>query len=476
MASASLKSASVYLPLLRFERKVAKAELRWSGLGGAGRGRRSVAAWDEDALTLAVEASRTALAADKPAAVTFMSTSSPFLDRSMAGVMTEALRLDRGTMAQDVGNSRRAATTALLRAFSASRTELVAAGEKRLAQPGSTQNLNWGDGGAAAVVGPGEGVARLLGSASVNADLLDIFVSAETGLPYAAEDRFIRDEAVSEVYGPTIRTALAQAGLSGADVALAVVPEPVDGLYKALAKPCGLSAPNLCAEIVAQAGDLGAVMPLAGLALALDRATPGDKILLAGFGNGADVLVLEATATGSGAAARMLAQGAAFSSYSRFLSLCGGLTLDWGPRSEVNQKVSASTLLRHGCDMHGFIGGRDEKGNVQFPKTPIPVRPDASGPENYEDVALADVPARIVSITADRLNFTPDPPFYFGLVQFENGARLTMEFCDVEGATPEVGEDVRMRFRVKAIDRQRHFHTYFWKAAPVERPELPREA
>ncbi|MFD2580273.1 hypothetical protein ACFSTD_20200 [Novosphingobium colocasiae] len=33
-------------------------------------------------------------------------------------------------------------------------------------------------------------------------------------------------------------------------------------------------------------------------------------------------------------------------------------------------------------------------------------------------------------MTADRLNFTPDPPFDFGLVQFDNGARVLMELTD----------------------------------------------
>src|SRR5690606_25823937 len=134
-----------------------------------------------------------------------------------------------------------------------------------------------------------------------------------------------------------------------------------------------------------------------------------------------------------------LAEGAALTSYSRLLSLTGGIDLDWGPRAEVNQKVSASVLARHGREMHGFVGGRDQGGNVQFPKTPMPVNPELAQPGQYEDVILRDEPARVVSITADRLNFTPDPPFHFGLVQFDNGARVVMEHCDVEGGAQEVG-------------------------------------
>ncbi len=475
MADASLKSVAGYLPLLRFERKVARNELRWAGLGGAGRGRRAVAGWDEDALTMGVEAARTAVGETQPGSVVFASTSAPFLDRSMAGLLVEALGISPSAMAQDVGRTRRAATTALIKAFRSGESEIVVAGEKRAARPGSAQHLAWGDGAAAALVGPGDGVARLVGSATVNVDLLDVFTEAESGVPYAAEERFVRDEAVERVYAPALKAALAKAGLAGGDIALAAVPEPVDGIYKAVAKACGLKAANLCADIAAQAGDLGAAMPLFGLALALDRATPGDRILVAGFGNGADVLVFEAAGSGNGAATKALKCGAVLASYTRFLNLTGAIDLDWGPRAEVNQKVAASTLLRHGRDMHGFVGGRDRAGNVQFPKTQIPVHPDATGPESLEDVVLRDVPAKVVSITADRLNFTPDPPFHFGLVQFENGARVAMEHCDVEGRSPEVGEAVRMRFRIKAIDRQRHFRTYFWKAAPMARPDLPQE-
>jgi hydroxymethylglutaryl-CoA synthase len=474
MSQKTLLAVAGYLPLLRFDKKAARVELRWSRLGGAGKGLRAVAGWDEDALTMAVEAARL-VGADRAVRVTFASTSSAFTDRSQAGLLVDALHLDPSVQALDAANSRRAATSALIRAFDDAGDELVAAGEKRRVQPGSAQHLNWGDGAGAALVGAGTGVARLLGSASLNADLLDIYTSVARGVPYAAEDRFVRDQVVADIYTPTILRALAAAGVAAGDIALTVVPEPVGGTYRALAKACGLKAANLCEDIDARVGELGAAMPLVGLALALDRARAGDKILLAGFGNGCDVLVFEATATGTGATEATLGQGVMMTSYSRLLNLTGGIDLDWGPRSEVNQKVSASVLARHGREMHGFVGGRDTHGNVQFPKTPVPVNPAATGPEPYTDVVLQDVPGNVASITVDRLNYTPDPPFCFGLVQFENGARVVMEHCDIEGAVPAVGDAVRMRFRVKAIDRQRGFRSYFWKAAPIKRPDLSAE-
>ena len=53
--------------------------------------------------------------------------------------------------------------------------------------------------------------------------------------------------------------------------------------------------------------------------------------------------------------------------------------------------------------------------------------------------ALADEPAKVVTHTADWLMYTPSPPLYVGLVQFDVDARLLMEIVDVGPAGLEVG-------------------------------------
>jgi hydroxymethylglutaryl-CoA synthase len=471
-----VSSASAYLPLLRLDRKAAIAALSWSGLGSPRGGRRSVAGWDEDAVTMAVEAARLAIGDKPPQTVVFASTSGPFRERLQAGILVDALGLSTDTDATDVAGSRRCGIAALRHALhDRAGSVLIAAGERRASAPGSSLHVMWGDGGAATLVGD-TGCAKLIGDATLNLDLVDIYASEEHPLPYQTEERFIRDEAVERIFLPAIAAALKRAKIDASNITLAAVQEPTAGVYKAVAAKLGLKAPNLCERVSEAAGDLGAAHVLFGLALALEEAAIGDRILLAGFGSGCDVIVLELTSSGAAlsTATKSLSHGVALTNYTRFLSLSGSIDLDWGPRSELDQKVSPSVLARHGRDMHGFVGGRDKRGNVQFPKTTIPVSPQAEGPEELQDVRLTDVPARVVSVTADRLNYTPDPPFYFGLVQFENGARVSMEFRDVEGATPKVGDQLRMRFRVKSLDRKRGFRTYFWKAAPLERPLLEK--
>ncbi|PWR20939.1 3-oxoacyl-[acyl-carrier-protein] synthase III C-terminal domain-containing protein [Zavarzinia compransoris] len=471
----SVKGLGAYLPLLRLDRQAAAKALRWSGLGGPRNGRRAVAAFDEDALTVAVEAARIAVRKSGPIAkVVLATTSSPFTERAQAGLLIDALHLPAETRCLDVAGSRRAGVSALLDALLAGDggDTLIAAGENRPGQAGNALHLAWGDGGAAALVGPGDG-ARLIGHASLAHDLLDVYASPAHPTPYQSEERFIRDTAVAAVLVPAIGAALEAAAVEAAEIAAAVVHEPVSGCYKAVAAALGLKVPNLAEAVTEAAGDLGTAHVLFALGLALETAKTGDRILLAGFGSGCDALVLEVTGpvAGAGAAAAALAQGLGFADYVRFLSLSGALSLDWGPRSELEQKTSASVLERYGRDFTGFIGGRDAGGNTQFPKTRLPVAPDVeAGP--MTDVRLADETGTVVSITADRLNYCPDPPFYFGLIQFPGGARVLMEVTDIAAAPPAVGDALTMRFRVKSADRRRGFRTYFWKAAPVARPQL----
>jgi len=88
-----------YLPMLRLDRGAAAKALRFAGLGGRVAGRRTVAGWDEDALTLAVEAARGMATPDR---LVFASTSAPFFDRSQATLAASALGLPATVRTNDV--------------------------------------------------------------------------------------------------------------------------------------------------------------------------------------------------------------------------------------------------------------------------------------------------------------------------------------------------------------------------------------
>jgi uncharacterized OB-fold protein len=116
-----------------------------------------------------------------------------------------------------------------------------------------------------------------------------------------------------------------------------------------------------------------------------------------------------------------------------------------------------------------FVGGKCEScGTMQFPRTDICVNPDCGAVGTQVAEPFSNKSAKLNSYTADRLTYTPDPPTYFGMVQFDEGGRLMSDFTDIDpGATLEVGMPMKMVFRVKDYDQKRGFRRYFWKATPA---------
>ena len=129
-----------YLHRRRLSRQIVVEANAWfaPALKGLGRGERAIANWDEDPVTMAVEACRDALGLlDRSTlgALWLASTTLPFEDRQNAGIVAEALGLDSTVRTLDIAGSQRAGTSALLTAIDAvaggAGPVLVTAAEKR---------------------------------------------------------------------------------------------------------------------------------------------------------------------------------------------------------------------------------------------------------------------------------------------------------------------------------------------------------
>ena len=69
--------------------------------------------------------------------------------------------------------------------------------------------------------------------------------------------------------------------------------------------------------------------------------------------------------------------------------------------------------------------------------------------------------------TADRLTYSPDPPAYYGMIEFEDGGRWMMDFTDIDADKLDVGRADAHGVPHQGRRRQRGFRRYFWKAAPA---------
>jgi uncharacterized OB-fold protein len=351
--------------------------------------------------------------------------------------------------------------------------QLCIAADLRKAAPASEAELNYGDAAAAFLVGAGIPIARFLGAHSVTVDFVDHFRAAGVQFDYTWESRWIREEGYLKIAANGLKAGLAALDVAAGDIAHCAIAIAARGAAAAIAKQAGIAPEAVLDTLVANVGDSGAGHPSLLLASALERARPGEKILVLGFGQGIDVILLEATAALAELPPRLgvagsIARGRSDGTYLRYLFHRGILPLDRGARAEIDQKQPGTTLYRNRKGVLGLVGGRCTKtGTVQFPKSAIGVNPNDHAVGTQEDYPLADRPARIVTYTADNLTYSPDPPAYYGAVDFDGGGRISVEFADHDGFAIEVGHPVKMVFRIKAVDEMRHFTRYFWKAAPV---------
>jgi len=470
-------SFGAYIPRLRIDRAVIAAAHRWMApdLKGAAKGSRAFRSWDEDAVTMAVEAARDCLRGADPAglaALHLASTTFPYADLQSGAIVAGALRLPTGIRAVDLSGSQRTGTSALLQALKAGETALVVASDAPVGKPASTRELTYGAGAAAFALGEGKVLARLLGSASRTEGFVDHFRATGERFDYFWEDRWVRDEGYLRLVPEAIAAALADVGLTAADVTTLVMPSLLKGASAAVAKKAGLKA-ALASELEDGCGYAGAAHAPLMLAAALEQAKVGDKLVVVGFGQGVDVLVLEAArirqAKGQRGVSGALADGQTTDSYLRMLSFYDGIDLEWGMRAERSSKTALSEQHRSAGQNAGFVAATcGACGTVQFPRLEYCVNPYCRQPAGqFGDMPLVDAPATLLTHTSDWLSYHPAPPLHVGFVQFDNGARLIMEVVDVGPEGIEPGAPLRMVFRIKERDRPRGYNRYFWKSTPV---------
>lgn len=481
-----ITSYGAYIPRLRLQRKAVAQANAWfaPGLMAAAKGERSMANWDEDAVTMSVEAARDCIPAHDPIrdrafvdGLYFASTTMPFSDRQNAGIVAGALSLGKGISSLDITSSQRAGTSALLAALDGvasgrMKAPLVVAGEKRKARAASSQEMAYGDAAAAFTLGKDKIIAKFIGSHSVTLDFVDHFRGADEDYDYGWEERWIRDEGYSKIVPAAIKALLEKTGVKGADIAHLILPCPFAKLDQTLAKASGIDPAKVQDNLASNVGDTGSVHSLLMLARALENAKPGDKILVAQFGQGCDTLLFEVTPAisdikrygFSGSLARRKEE----TNYNKYLGFNGLIELEKGMRAEVDKRTALTVLYRKNDMITGLVGGKCRVcGTGQYPRTRICVNPNCKVVDSQDPYSFADQTGTILSWSADFLTYSMSPPNHYGMITFADGGRFMADITDVDQGQIDSGTKVRMVFRMKDRDVKRGFIRYFWKAVPA---------
>ncbi|MCO5085437.1 MAG: OB-fold domain-containing protein [Methylobacteriaceae bacterium] len=468
-----------YVPMRRLQRKAMVAANSWfnGSLKSQGKGERAMANWDEDSVTMAVAAARDCLGdfdRDQLSAVHLASTTLPFADRLNAGIVAGALNLAEGVGGHDHSASQRAGLSALADALNAGGGPiLVTAAEKRRTKAASPLELSSGDGAAALLVGEGDLIAELVAHATRTVDFVDHYRGDGVAYDYTWEERWIRDEGYNKIVPATLKDLFAKAGVTGADIAHFVMPCTLAKVAGPIARKAGIAESALRDNLAMVCGDTGAAHALVMFAHALESAKAGELILVVAFGQGCDALLFRATdrigaVTPARGVSGFLARRREETNYQKFLAFNDTIEMERGMRSELDKATALSSLYRNRNTITGFVGGKcNVCGTLQFPKTNICVNPNCNAFHSQEPQPFSDLEGRIMSYTADNLTYSADPPACYGMVQFDAGGRVMIDFTDVTPDEIDVGRKMDMVFRIKDYDGQRGFTRYFWKATPA---------
>jgi 3-hydroxy-3-methylglutaryl CoA synthase len=444
-------------------------------------GENAVANHDEDTLTMAVAAGIDCLSGMKRELVDGLylaTTSQPYMVRQNSALVATALDLQSDIRTADFMGSTKSGTTALLSAMDTAKGEtatntLVCASDCRLSKPGSPQESLYGDGAASLLVGNEDLIATFEGAYSVSYDFPDRWRASGEKFEHAWEDRFIRDSGYSQFIAEVISGLLKKYNLNIKDFATIVYPGLYAREHGAIAKRLGADPSQLQDTLLSTVGDTGSASPLMMLVAALEDAKPGDRILVASFGDGGDALSFQITekiksAASKRAVKKHIACKKDLASYEKYLAFRNLAPMDLGMRGEISIKTPMSALFRERKVILSCRGSKCKKcGTPQYPYQRVCVNPDCGAIDQMEDYRFSDKNGVLFTYTGDNLAASIDPPSVYGIVDFEGGGRFWFDLTDCDLDSVKVGMPVEMTFRRRYVDESSGVHGYSWKAAPI---------
>ena len=473
-----------YVPRYRLNRGLAYQAMGWvnpANIANAA-GERSVANFDEDAITMAVAAASDALTGmerETIDAVYFASTSMPYKERLNAGIVAAALGAHDHIRAADFSGSIKAGTSAMLAAIEGVAaknlsTAVVTSSDCRLGKPASPQELIFGDAAAAFVMGSENVIAEFKGCYSTTFDFVDHYRGEYAKYDRQWEDRWIRDLGFARLVPETVKGLLDKYQMKMSDFAKVVYPCHYGAARRKLNGVMEIAPEADVTNLQGEIGESGTPHSMVMLVKALEDSKPGDKILVVSFGNGCDALYFEVTDAIQSVEKRngitgSLANRADLDNYTKYLVWRDILPVEVGLRSEEDLWTRWSALWRENKFVLGLFGGKCTKcGTLQLPPQKVCVNPECNATDAYELVRFSDKTGYIFSYTGDNLAASFNPPAIYGAIEFKEGGKSYFDFtdCDLDELATQM--PVSMSFRRKYHDKIRDIAGYFWKAVPIK--------
>ncbi|MEA3358135.1 MAG: OB-fold domain-containing protein [Thermodesulfobacteriota bacterium] len=471
-----------FLPVNRIKRETIFKAMGWLHQATFMKGEKCVANFDEDSITMAVASGMNCLEGRDREGIEqlyFATTTSPFSERCGAGIIGTALDISSKISTFDLTGSIRAGTSALISALNsissgAAHSALVCASDMRLGKPGSSQELGFSDGAASLLIGDKDVIAEWEGSYSVSYDFPGAWRTENDKTDRAWEDRFGREEGYKKFIVESISGLMDKYKQNPGDINKIIFPGIYPRDHASICRTLGFGPEQTHDHLMNDMGNTGTAYPLMLLISALEEAIPGQRLIVAGYGNGCDALLFQVTDNIESiqrkkrAIKKSLQSKKELKSYEKYLAFRGLISPEGGIRAEAIPYTAMSLTWRDRREILGLCGTRcKECGTPQYPAQKVCVNPGCQAVDKMEPYRFSDKKGKIFSFTADLLSYTPNPPAIYAVIDFEGGGRFWFDLTDCDIDSLKIGTEVEMTFRRRYVDQRGGIIGYFWKAVPV---------
>lgn len=465
-------SWGAYIPIYRLRRKdIAKV---WGGPDVPGE--KAVTNFDEDSITMAVEAAINCLNdldRHQLSGLFFASTTSPYREKQGAAIIASAADLPGGVRAEDFTNSLRSGTIALSSALDAIHAGsctnlLVVASDSRLGKARSRFELELGDGAAAVMIGNSNVIADVEATHSIFEQSMDTWRAEADMTVRSSDERFIT-ERYMKIVQRTISELMGKSGLKTDQFAKVVYYAPDTRSHVSIAKALGFDLQKQVQDpLFTMVGNTGTASGLMMLVGALEEAKPGDRILFANYGDGCDAFIFRVTEQIDKVRNRRgikdhLKSKMMLDSYEKYASW-RGLIQEEPPSRPPTPPPSTACLWRESKGILALYGVRCKScGTAQYP--PQRVCAACHTKDNFESYLFSDKRGKVFTYGIDYLTASKDPPVVFPIVDFDGGGRMSCEMTDRDPSKIAIDMPVEMTFR--RLYEAGGIYNYFWKARPI---------
>jgi 3-hydroxy-3-methylglutaryl CoA synthase len=469
-------SYGVYIPVWRMQREmIACAE----GIFSAG-GERSVAGFDEDSVSMAVEAGLDCLGVIDPKEIDalYFATISPALaQKQSASFIAMGLDLREDIATYDITDSQRASTLALKAAYDAVKSgsiknALVVTADRRPTAPKSMMEQLYGDGAAAILIGNGKPVALIFDIVNLYEPVLGMWRRDYDEFPVTFDQRIDKRKGIMTIVPETVAALLSKNKLEAMDVAKFAIGITDPGSYIELARLMKVDLlKQLVDPLVTTIGMTGTPHCLILLASALENAGPNDKIVCVNYSDGCDAMLINTTdeitkvkpvrkITDYIQSKKMVA------SYGRFRDM-----VEAGEKKSL-RKQGVPSLIQYWRDKKWGVrryGMRCNKcGTLKYPIDVCCIKCDAK--DDHTDVKISrkgkvftyahDMLLGPGSTPADGFNFTTRT-----VLNMDDGFRMAVEMTDNTQQEVDINMPVELTFRL--LHEKGDFPCYGWRSRPV---------